>query len=422
MNENSNGVETRYQLVGRLAAAARDRRRPSSRNLRIADEVKVNGRTQNEVAAEYGLSQRRISQICQQVDGYYCQTEPWERGEPHGTQYEASENELARRRLTEIYRRAMRAHARSEQPLASRRTRSCGGEEAWKESSEREQRTDTGSLRVALRAMEQATKLAQRSEPREGYKPEHRERYLIWVIDLLVRLRREAEQRGEVTRGPEDSEERVLRMVRELMCEQGAAATSPSSAGQGNVAGQGNAAEQGNAGGSDAATEGSGGGEAAAWTAELAMFEADQHHPDGSSSTSTECGGEEAAEEVAYVPPPADDGVASDAAAGSYDDVAAGPVDAAAEIEAVAEMQSRSRGRKRAIRRVNESAASVLTALERAFGMGMSWEAADRELYEFLLCTSGSPMWSYSHQQRAALMAWRRASRPGRATRVIDGN
>jgi hypothetical protein len=188
------------------------------------------------------------------------------------------------------------------------------------------------------------------------------------------------------------------------------------------VAGQGNAAEQGNAGGSDAATEGSGGGEAAAWTAELAMFEADQHHPDGSSSTSTECGGEEAAEEVAYVPPPADDGVASDAAAGSYDDVAAGPVDAAAEIEAVAEMQSRSRGRKRAIRRVNESAASVLTALERAFGMGMSWEAADRELYEFLLCTSGSPMWSYSHQQRAALMAWRRASRPGRATRVIDGN
>jgi hypothetical protein len=209
-----NTTETIQQFFERIVAASRNRKTPSSRNRRIADEVWVNGRTQTDVAAEYGLSQRRISQICQQVDRWYSETEAWERGELCGGTEQRFESELARRQLTEIYRRAMRGHARSEKPLVTRRSRTSEGATMWSEETEREQRQDTGSLRVAMRAIEQRTKLDRRGEPMPVC---GRVQYFEWALGALANLRAEAERRGEVPRSLEGPHALVERIVREIL-------------------------------------------------------------------------------------------------------------------------------------------------------------------------------------------------------------
>ena len=58
----------------------------------------------------------------------------------------------------------------------------------------------------------------------------------------------------------------------------------------------------------------------------------------------------------------------------------------------------------------SESTLRCLARVER-----MNWEQADRELAEFLLNEYPSQCrWSYSPEQRAALLAWRRISGRGR--------
>jgi hypothetical protein len=213
----SDKPESMQELLERAVRSARARKTPSARNQRIADEVWVNGRTQVEVAAEYRLSQRRISQICQQVEAWQAQTEAWERGQTCGSKEKEVENELQKRQLTEIYRRSMRAFTRSERPLVSRRSRKCAGDEQWSEEHEREQRLDTGSLRVAMRALEQRAKLAPRDHPDRRYTSDRHVQNLEWIVHILSHYRRDAEQRGEVPCGPESSKELVERVMRKLL-------------------------------------------------------------------------------------------------------------------------------------------------------------------------------------------------------------
>ena len=209
--------ESMRELVNRVVKASRERKPPSARNRQIADEVWVNGRTQVEVAAEFRLSQRRVSQICQQVEAWQAQTQAWQRGQTCGSGEKEVENELQKRQLTEIYRRSMRAFTRSERPLLSRRSRKCGGDEQWSEEHEREQRLDTGSLRVALRALEQRSKLAPRTDPERRYTSDQHVQNLEWIVHILSQYRSDAEQRGEVPRGQESSKELVERLMRELL-------------------------------------------------------------------------------------------------------------------------------------------------------------------------------------------------------------
>ena len=209
--------ESMRELVERVVKASRERKPPSARNRQIADAVWVNGRTQVEVAAEFRLSQRRVSQSCQQVEAWQAQTQAWQRGQTCGSEEKEVENELQKRQLTEIYRRSMRAFTRSERPLVSRRSRKCGEDEQWSEEHEREQRLDTGSLRVALRALEQRSKLAPRHDPERRYTSDQHVQNLEWIAHILSQYRRDAEQRGEVPRGQESSSELVERLMRELL-------------------------------------------------------------------------------------------------------------------------------------------------------------------------------------------------------------
>jgi hypothetical protein len=204
------------ELLEKAVKGAHERKRPSERNLRIADEVRVGGRTQSEVAADFGISQRRVSQICRQVEQWFA-SPGWLRGETCGQDEERAMEELTRRQLAEIYGRAMRAYARSERVLVTRRNGERKEGERWSETSEREQRLDTGSLRVALRAIEQRARIDKRSTPMYSPTEQGQVQYLQWAIGALAALRQTAEINGAVPRGPLDAQLVVEQMVRELL-------------------------------------------------------------------------------------------------------------------------------------------------------------------------------------------------------------
>jgi hypothetical protein len=105
-----------------LTRPARKRRTPSSRNLEIYEAVMLQGRTQEDVAAEFDLSQGRISQILASVEGWRASTAAAERGELTPEERQRSEQWLARRRNDELYRRNLRAFDASDQPLKTVKT------------------------------------------------------------------------------------------------------------------------------------------------------------------------------------------------------------------------------------------------------------------------------------------------------------
>ena len=188
----------------------------SQRNQQIAAAVRLHGQKQVEVAKEFGISQRRVSQICQQVERWHGCVNPSERGEVDGDERRWSDRTLSREQLTEVYRRSMRAFARSERPLATRRRgkRADGGK--WSERCARDQKLDTGSLRVALRAVEMQWKLADRPNPRQREVEENRE-HLTWALSVMIHLRHQAEKRGDVPRGPGGPQAAVEQLVRTML-------------------------------------------------------------------------------------------------------------------------------------------------------------------------------------------------------------
>src|SRR5262245_37261549 len=105
-----------------LLRPARQRRTPSRRNLEIYDALMLQGRTQEDVAEQYGLSQARISQILASVEGWRASTAAVDRGEPTPQQVQRNDAWLVRRRNDELYRRNLRAFDASDQPLTTVKT------------------------------------------------------------------------------------------------------------------------------------------------------------------------------------------------------------------------------------------------------------------------------------------------------------
>jgi hypothetical protein len=79
-----------------LAQAARRRRRPSERNLKIYEQVHVIGNDQSALAAEHGISQPRISAICRQVQRWLSARSPAVRGEPQAAGRQRAEAQWMR--------------------------------------------------------------------------------------------------------------------------------------------------------------------------------------------------------------------------------------------------------------------------------------------------------------------------------------
>lgn len=113
----------------REPAQPRAKRRPSPRNSQIFEAVRVNGEKQAVVAARHGLSQRRVSAICAQVDEY----QRWARSAPNADELAAEQRRRdlhqCRRRAEQLLTVALRQAAQSRQHLVSETRRIEGGQE-----------------------------------------------------------------------------------------------------------------------------------------------------------------------------------------------------------------------------------------------------------------------------------------------------
>jgi hypothetical protein len=188
-------------LVRGLIEAAKSRRRkPSERNLRIYEEVRVEGIEQAEVAALHGVSPRRVSAICQQVDRWYGEQEPWQRGELQGASDHQAERLVARRRLAHVYSWAMRGLKFSGQSLTEGHTTIPDHGPAVRKHVSRDQKFNVQWLKIAKGAAEQLLALAADDEPGEVAPPPRvaRGEAMLRAVACLRRaLRQEVQKVGK---------------------------------------------------------------------------------------------------------------------------------------------------------------------------------------------------------------------------------
>jgi hypothetical protein len=154
-------IESHAHAAGRRLRRVRQ---PSERNLQVFEAVRTEGRSQVEVARQYGLSQPRVAQICQQIDRWWARL----RALGAGRDARRAELLLARRRYERILATASRHLAQNEVTLATEKTRHEGG-----------QVLRTRTLRT------------EPVDPQWG-------RIVVWVSDRLARLDAEL--------GPDDDE------------------------------------------------------------------------------------------------------------------------------------------------------------------------------------------------------------------------
>jgi hypothetical protein len=134
------------------ARKPRGRSRPSERNLRIYEAVRLHGRTQQQLARETGLSQGRVSQICRQVaawrDAAACAVGASPPDAAHRAQVE---RQLLKRQLEQVCRTALAQLERQRQPLVTER-HVRRGTASWTEIIRRDQRPDARWIKIAARA------------------------------------------------------------------------------------------------------------------------------------------------------------------------------------------------------------------------------------------------------------------------------
>jgi hypothetical protein len=118
------------QVSGNGSEARQVRPEPSRRNREIYEQVCLLGRTQAAVAAEWGISQRRVGQICEQVESWHN----------YGTAMIAGDHRShLRDRLELLLKRSLRMSSRSLELLEQDGQPAHG-------------RAGLSALRVALRA------------------------------------------------------------------------------------------------------------------------------------------------------------------------------------------------------------------------------------------------------------------------------
>ena len=107
----------------------RAKRKPSPRNVQIYEAVRLTGERQADVAARHGLSQRRVSAICQQVD----QWQRWASTAPNFEELQAQERRTAllqaRHRCEKLLLAALKQAVRKQERLVSEVRRVVGGQE-----------------------------------------------------------------------------------------------------------------------------------------------------------------------------------------------------------------------------------------------------------------------------------------------------
>jgi hypothetical protein len=134
------------------------------------------------VAARLGLSQRRISQICQQVDRWRNSLR--QRSEEEAV---AAERKFAGQQLDQVYVQAIRELERSQKVVERRHGMKAG--KPWSVETIRDQPADAQWLRLALKAVERHAELdAMSRSSAAGDVPSDRvELLLAELAELLAR-------------------------------------------------------------------------------------------------------------------------------------------------------------------------------------------------------------------------------------------
>jgi len=189
------------------------RQAPGERDLQIYAAVRVDGRRQVEVAAEFGISQGRVSQIVRRVNR-------WRVGMGIEADLEHRDRRsvdrwLEQLRIEKLYEETMELYRRSQEPRRRERTVTGKSGQTRTETIDH-QPGNLQCLKLAGRLIELRRQLDENPPRPDQSMDSPRSRIDEYeAFRLLVDMRRDAVLRGDVPE-EDDSEFLVRRMMREL--------------------------------------------------------------------------------------------------------------------------------------------------------------------------------------------------------------
>lgn len=107
---------------------------PSERNLRVHAAACLDGQKQAAVAEQFGLSQQRVSKICQQVEAWREAANP---SDPAASDRRRVERQRLRQRLEQLWAWTAHEYERSRQPIVVER-RGVRNGQTWSETTQRD--------------------------------------------------------------------------------------------------------------------------------------------------------------------------------------------------------------------------------------------------------------------------------------------
>jgi hypothetical protein len=186
---------------------------PSEREMEIYAAVRVNGRRQADVAAEFGITQGRVSQIVRRVNH-------WRAGMGIGAEFERRDRKsvdrwLEQLRIEKLYEETMELYRRSCQPRRKeRKGKDRHGE--WTTESIDHQPGNLQCLKLAARLIELRRQLDEDPPRPDQSADSPRSRIDDEGFRLLVDMRSDAIRRGDVPQG-ESPDYTVQQMMDELI-------------------------------------------------------------------------------------------------------------------------------------------------------------------------------------------------------------
>lgn len=168
---------------------------PSLRDQQIFTSYHVSGKTQEQLAGDYGLTQCRISQIIRRVAAWRSQADPEEEGDLSASQQQRLDRWLEHQRLETVIRLAL-CHFHQEQRTINTTKTTDRGEKSFTEQIRRELPASVQWLKTALRAIEQLSCLPDQPELPDQELSQRRRESILY--EELRRLRLEAEEEGFV--------------------------------------------------------------------------------------------------------------------------------------------------------------------------------------------------------------------------------
>ena len=178
----------------------RKKRPPSARDEAIYLLKSVKGWTQQQLAAEFRLSQSRVSQVLRRYEAWRAAARPQSSGELDHAQQQRVERWLEKKRYEELYERSMRDYDAAPRRLKTIKSSERDGK-PFRETTVREVQRPVQLLRIAQRAAQDLGQAAEKPPLPLDRDPQAEAHASFRMAEqTLCRLRREAEEAGRAPR------------------------------------------------------------------------------------------------------------------------------------------------------------------------------------------------------------------------------